>query len=394
MCTNRLLRLLPSFVLAGGQLRSRAASGFPSCRASLVGRNGGIKRGGLLCGAGYVPSRGSMSHQEAPHPPDNKIKDAHTHNSYLIPTLSATIKCSGDIADGLVEALMSFGASSVSIEDGALSGTLKEGLSIGPVAWDNERRQFWNQCELIALFPPGQDVEESLAFAFDSVGLKEMLPYEMKEVKHQNWEQQVKDMFQPLNILDSLWIIPKWSSPPDPSATNVILDPGLAFGTGDHPTTQLCLRWLKHVVKGGEHILDYGVGSGILAISGLKLGACHAVGVDIDPMAVTSAKHNASLNGFESNSLQVFLAPSCGDDPIPCVAAKYDIVVANLLLNPLLQLSRRLLHYTKPGGILGLSGILETQVNQVQEAYALHLENIEVQTQDGWACITGTRRST
>ncbi|KAH6556473.1 hypothetical protein KP509_1Z176600 [Ceratopteris richardii] len=218
-----------------------------------------------------------------------------------------------------------------------------------------------------------------------------MLQYKLSEVQHQNWEQQIKDLFQPCQVSDKLWIVPHWSSPPDVSATNVILDPGLAFGTGDHPTTRLCLCWLSNVIQGGEMILDYGTGSGILAIAGLKLGASNAVGVDIDPVAVSSAAHNASLNGYEENSLRVFLAPSLENDFFPEIDAEYDIVVANLLLNPLLSLSKHLLAYIKPNGLLGLSGILESQVDEVQKIYGIHLDNINVTVQDGWACFSGRK---
>lgn len=331
-----------------------------------------------------------------PSSPASLLRACSTHNSstYLIPTMSANIQCNGDIADGLMEALMSFGASSVSVEDGAPTDNAEQENLSGPVAWSNDQRKLWNQCELMALFPPGHNVQECLALAFNSVGLKEMLPYKLSEVQHQNWEQQVKDLFQPLKVSESLWIIPQWRSPPDPTATNIILDPGLAFGTGDHPTTQLCLCWLNEVVKGGEEILDYGTGSGILAITALKLGAARAVGVDIDPMAISSATHNALLNGYGSNSLGLLIIPSSGNEQIPDIAAaKYDIVVANLLLNPLLLLLDRLLAYTKPGGLVGLSGILESQIDQVREAYGAHLDNVIVQTHDGWACLSGTKSS-
>eukprot|EP00250_Pteridium_aquilinum_P011845 c20346_g1_i1 orf=408-1103(-) len=180
VCASRLLRLLPEVVSkkTNGQLS------FLSSRALLGCRRKGAMTGLLL--PGYPPSR-NLSTFPAP------LQACGTHkSSCLIPTLSATVKCSGDMADGLVEALMSFGASSVSIENGASSETDKEDNQNGPVAWSNEKRQFWNQCELIALFPPGQNVEECLASAFDSIGLKEALPYELSEVKHQNWEQQVK----------------------------------------------------------------------------------------------------------------------------------------------------------------------------------------------------------
>lgn len=404
----RLVRLLSAFVLPSLPSSLPRIDSLSRLRSAFHGKTIGTSSFGLRhaqCGLLFpFPARrlghthaGSSDLWECMDPEvANQSEDRGVYKQDSItPTLSATIKCNGQIADQLVEALMSFGASSVSIEDAGLGGNGEDELSSsGPVAWDREKRQFWKQCQLIALFPPGQDVKESLSFALNSVGITEMLPHEVKEMEHQNWVQQVKDMFQPLKIADCLWIVPKWTRPPDESATNVILDPGLAFGTGDHPTTRLCLQWLNHIVKGGECILDYGTGSGILAISALKLGACRAVGVDIDDVALSSARSNATLNGFDTDVLELFLSGNCGDGPISSGDRKFDVVVANLLLNPLLELSAQLLRYCRPGGLLGISGILESQVEQIEEKYSPYLGNIQVMTDDGWACISGTRNVT
>ncbi|CAK9861372.1 unnamed protein product [Sphagnum jensenii] len=148
-------------------------------------------------------------------------------------------------------------------------------FSDGPIPWTGDKRQLWNESRIIALFSASEDVAEALAMAADSC------------------------QFKKIEVAKGLWIVPKWSTPPDPEALNVMLDPGLAFGTGEHPTTRLCLQWLQHAMRFGDQIFDYGTGSGILSIAALKMGVDGAVGVDIDPMAITSAKYNASSNNIE-----------------------------------------------------------------------------------------------
>ncbi|KAG6557566.1 hypothetical protein Mapa_000842 [Marchantia paleacea] len=218
-------------------------------------------------------------------------------------------------------------------------------------------------------------------------------------------------MFEPVEVAAGLWIVPNWRAPPNPMAVNVILDPGLAFGTGEHPTTRLCLQLLHQVLRGGERMLDYGTGSGILSIAALKMGASRAVGIDIDPMAITSARYNASLNDLDDQRLQVFLASINGEDPVPPGAAyhpvfdndmdegpdnklspDFDIVIANILLNPLVDLASRIANYARPGAFVGLSGILVEQVEQVRHTYACHLDNIQVTQDCGWACVSGVRK--
>ncbi|KAK1326274.1 hypothetical protein QJS10_CPA01g00582 [Acorus calamus] len=201
----------------------------------------------------------------------------------------------------------------------------------------------------------------------------------------------------------------------DPHAKNIILNPGLAFGTGDHPTTKLCLLLLNESIKGGECILDYGTGSGILGIAALKLGAAFSVGVDIDPQAITSAHQNIVLNKIEPDKMQLYLvshqgAPispdggTCNDkeEPSSCSPGlnigrgKFDIVIANILLNPLVDLAKDIVAYAKPGAIIGLSGIITDQVPQVEKHYSQFLDGIRVSEMDGWpppTCPEGTKRS-
>ncbi|KAH8951502.1 hypothetical protein BDL97_09G030700 [Sphagnum fallax] len=308
------------------------------------------------------------------------------------PMQSVRITCCGAVSDAFMEALMCFGAGSCSIEDAHLGAPQEQEIfSDGPVPWTGDKRQLWNESRITALFPAGEDVAEALAMAADSVGLTEMPQYEVVNTEEIDWVQQVQWQFKPIEVAKGLWIVPKWSTPPDPEALNVMLDPGLAFGTGEHPTTRLCLQWLQHAVRPGDQILDYGTGSGILSIAALKMGVDGAVGVDIDPMAITSAKYNASLNNIEPHMFQV-LEASGDDNPLILGKGKFDIVVANILLNSLVQLATCIAAYTKPQGLVGLSGILVDQVDRVQEVYSPFLEEISVSYDNGWACVTGRKK--
>jgi len=212
-------------------------------------------------------------------------------------------------------------------------------------------------------------------------------------------------------VADGLWVVPKWRTPPDPQATNIIINPGLAFGMGEHPTTKLCLLLLREVIKGGEHVLDYGTGTGVLGIAALKMGAALATGIDIDPQAITSASENLILNGLHSNQMPVFLVPmNAQPSSFPNAVDKseenklinnpdlkssrgtYDVVAANILLNPLLELVEDIVGYAKHGGVVAISGILEEQVPKVKDVYSTYLDSISVSKIDGWACLQGMRR--
>jgi len=191
-----------------------------------------------------------------------------------------------------------------------------------------------------------------------------------------------RDQFGPVRVSERLWIVPTWHSPPEPDAINLALDPGLAFGTGSHATTRLCLQWLESTIKGGETVLDYGCGSGILAIAALKLGARRAVGVDIDPGAVAVAQANAERNGVAAEFMR-----DCAS-----LAFSADVVVANILANPLKLLAPVLISHCARGGRLALSGILARQADEVKASYERFIAFAPPVEEEGWVCLSGVRQ--
>jgi ribosomal protein L11 methyltransferase len=192
-----------------------------------------------------------------------------------------------------------------------------------------------------------------------------------------------QSQFEPIHISSRLWIVPTWHTPSDPNAVNIVLDPGLAFGTGSHPTTRLCLRWLDSNLKGGERVLDYGCGSGILAIAAMKLGAAQAIGVDVDFQAVVASRGNAVAN--QVDNVQFYLP-----DDVP--QSTYDLVMANILTNPLRLLAPLLANATRPGGQIVLSGILEEQAQEVMNIYQQWFDLDVPIFEDGWSCLSGRKR--
>ncbi|KAL2472810.1 ribosomal protein L11 methyltransferase-related [Forsythia ovata] len=210
----------------------------------------------------------------------------------------------------------------------------------------------------------------------------------------------MQESFHPVEVTEGLWIVPEWRKPPDVQAINIVLNPGLAFGTGEHPTTKLCLLLLQSLIRGGEYFLDYGTGSGILAIAAVKFGADLSVGFDIDSLAITSARQNAALNNIGPDRLLLSLVPSKNDHAfdsgygarIISETNKYDVVIANILLYPLLDLAERIVSYAKPGAVVGVSGIISEQIPCVIEHYSQFLEDIIVSKMDDWACISGTKK--
>jgi ribosomal protein L11 methyltransferase len=198
-----------------------------------------------------------------------------------------------------------------------------------------------------------------------------------------DWVQQSRDQFQPIRISDRVWIVPTWHAAPDSAAINIALDPGAAFGTGSHPTTRLCLQWLEAVLANGRpsSLLDYGCGSGILAIAGMKLGASEAVGVDIDVQAIEAARFNACQN-------KVDIDFATTDHRLDYLA---DITVANILANPLKVLAPLLAAHTRPGGKLALAGLLDQQADELISIYQPWFELAVWQSDEGWSCLAGRR---
>lgn len=291
--------------------------------------------------------------------------------------LSLSLQTRAEDAEQLCDALLEAGALSACIED-ADAGTPDEEAQFGEPGTDCYVG--WKNSKISALLNEQDDPRSILEIASKTVGM--VLPaFTLETVAEQNWVERTQAQFDPIQISARLWIVPSWHQAPDPEAINLTLDPGMAFGTGSHPTTRLCLEWLERTVKPGESLLDYGCGSGVLAIAGAKLGAGLVKGVDIDPQAVTAARANA-----ERNHVTITFA-----DNAQTVSGDYDRVVANILSNPLKVLAPAICALVKPGGELALSGILEAQADEVMAIYrpwmALHVDN----TSAGWVCLSGSK---
>lgn len=279
-------------------------------------------------------------------------------------------------AEAISDALLEAGAISASVED-AQAGTAFETPQFGEPG--SPTTPIWDQSRVVALFEPAEDLRDRIASAARVAGLAAVPEFMLTEVAEQDWVRLTQSQFDPIRISDRLWIVPSWHVAPDPAAINLELDPGLAFGTGSHPTTRLCLEWLEMNVAPACTLLDYGCGSGILGIAALKLGAGDVLGVDIDPAALTAAADNAARNG---------VAMRLAHSGAP-VTQTFDRVVANILTNPLMLLAPLLTSRLKPGGRLALSGVLETQAEQVIAAYAPHLPLVVGAAHDGWVRLEG-----
>lgn len=281
-------------------------------------------------------------------------------------------------AESICDALLEIGALAASIED-ADAGTPDEQPQFGEPGSVNSPG--WAHSRVIALFEPDADIPTLLASAADSTGLPNIPSFAVEEIAEQNWVQLTQSQFDPIRISDKLWIVPSWHDAPDPAAVNLILDPGMAFGTGSHPTTRLCLEWLERTVTPNCSLLDYGCGSGILAIAGARLGAGKVAGVDIDPQAVEAAYANAERNGVEA----LFA------DSTQPVAGEYDLVVANILSNPLRVLAPAICSHVRSRGRLALSGILREQAEEIIAIYARWLPLEVADTREDWVCLAGIK---
>lgn len=245
--------------------------------------------------------------------------------------------------------------------------------------------RLWGNTDVVALFDAETDMQTIVAALQTSDVIEPEFAYKIEQIEDKDWEREWMDNFHPMQFGRRLWICPSWREVPDPNAVNVMLDPGLAFGTGTHPTTALCLQWLDGLDLQGKTVIDFGCGSGILAIAALKLGAKAAIGIDIDPQAILASRNNAEANGV-ADKLQLFLAK---DQPQNLHA---DVVVANILAGPLKELAPQIITLVKPQGDLGLSGILATQAASVCEAYQTAFELDPVVEKEEWCRITGVKR--
>lgn len=292
-----------------------------------------------------------------------------------MPWLQVRLAISPAQAETYEDALLEVGAVSVTFMDAEDQPIFEPELNTTPL---------WTHTHLLALFEA--DTDAQAVFAHLQLLTDAELPEHHAEViEDQDWERSWMDNFHPIRFGQRLWIVPSWLDAPEPDAVNLLLDPGLAFGTGTHPTTALCLEWLDGQPLEDCEVLDFGCGSGILAIAALLLGAKHAVGTDIDVQALEASRDNAGRNGIAEASFPLYL-------PEDLPAQQADVLVANILAGPLVSLAPQLSTLVKSGGRLALSGILAEQGEEVAAAYAADFDLDPIANRDGWVRISGRRR--
>jgi ribosomal protein L11 methyltransferase len=291
-----------------------------------------------------------------------------------MPWIQMRLAIAPDQADPLEDLLLSLGAVSVTFMDAADEPIFEPDLGTTPL---------WTNTHLLALFEADTDSDAVLA----QIGScwPSPLDVQVEQIEDQDWERSWMDNFHPMRFGQRLWIVPSWHAAPHAEAVNLLLDPGLAFGTGTHPTTALCLEWLDQAEVAGREIIDFGCGSGILAIAALLLGARHAVGTDIDPQAIEASRDNARRNHIADDLFDLYLPEAMPDAPA-------DILLANILAGPLVSLAPQLAQRVRPGGYIVLSGILAEQTEEILAAYGGDFDLDPVAERDGWIRVSGTRR--
>ncbi|MGG7055164.1 50S ribosomal protein L11 methyltransferase [Nitrosomonas sp. ANs5] len=305
--------------------------------------------------------------------------------------LSLTFRIESVHVDLVSDRLLALGALSVDVHD-AGEGTDQEQPLFGePGA---PPMKVWEQAEMTALLEENCDISAIMQAVVEVAELAVQPPYNLTPVKEQDWVRLTQSQFEPIQVSQRLWVVPSWHELPDPAAINLRLDPGLAFGTGSHPTTRLCLAWLDANLQAGEKVLDYGCGSGILAIAALKLGAGEVIGIDIDPNAIAASLANARMNNCDPDRLLFSTEFSLsGDSEADAGQFPITVVVANILANPLIVLAPILTHALQPGGRIALSGILEAQADEVLQAYAPWFSMQISASEQGWVLLTGKKRA-
>ncbi|WP_086481299.1 50S ribosomal protein L11 methyltransferase [Oceanospirillum sanctuarii] len=282
-------------------------------------------------------------------------------------------------AEVLEEFLLAAGANAVTLEDGADQPLFEPIRGTTPL---------WTQTRITGLFDAEQDSEamlQGLQLGWASVFPDQAFPSPRIEIlEDKDWEREWMENFHPIQVGNRLWICPSWKEAPNPEATNLQLDPGLAFGTGTHPTTFMCLQWLDENDVAGQTVVDYGCGSGILGVAALLLGAEKAYGVDNDPQALVATRENTDRNGLPAESFDVFYPGKIGD-------VKADLMLANILAGPLIDLAPTISALVKDQGKLVLSGILSHQADDVMAAYAPWFNFDPVKQKEEWVCLSAVK---
>jgi len=292
-----------------------------------------------------------------------------------MPWLQLRLAITPEQAETLEDQLLALGAVSVTFMDAEDQPIFEPDLGTTPL---------WSHTHLLALFEADTDPQDLLDSLRNLCG-GELPAHEVEHIADQDWERSWMEHFQPMRFGRRLWIVPSWHAAPEPDAVNLLLDPGLAFGTGTHPTTALCLEWLDAQDLHGRTLIDFGCGSGILAIAALLLGAGQATGTDIDTQALEASRDNSQRNQLADERLALYLPEQMPQDPA-------DVLVANILAGPLVQLAPQLATLVKPGGLLALSGILAEQAEDILAAYRADFELDPVAEREGWIRVSGKRR--
>jgi len=290
--------------------------------------------------------------------------------------LQLRLDTSPEQIEALETLMLAAGAVAVTMEDNADQPVLEPGVGETPL---------WHQTRLTGLFTADTDMD--VALAQFPPALLAACNQRVEILEDKDWEREWISHYRPMRFGKRLWVCPSWLEPPEPDAVNLLLDPGLAFGTGTHPTTALCLTELDGMNLAGCKVVDYGCGSGILAVAALKLGAVQALGVDNDPQALVASRDNCARNRLPEAALEVALP---GAEVIARWQQQADVVVANILAGPLMALSDTLLGLLHPGGTLMLSGLLNTQAEELRAHYRDRLQLTVVGEREDWVCLRGT----
>lgn len=283
--------------------------------------------------------------------------------------------CPEDTVEALSDALEALDALSVSVEDADAHTDAEQALFGEPGL--PPPKAGWQRSKVVALFKEEAVAQEAVRLLQPQDFFAGCAVLGITPVADQDWVRLTQSQFAPVPITDEFWIVPTWHEPPDQARQVIRLDPGLAFGTGTHPTTRMCLRWIARQQMQGQRVLDYGCGSGILAIAAAKFGATSVDAVDIDPAAVDAARANAQANGVHITAGLPELA-----------TGRYRTVLANILATPLKMLAPLLCAHVAPGGSLVLAGILERQADELKAAYAPHAALEVSDSEDGWVLMT------
>jgi ribosomal protein L11 methyltransferase len=277
-----------------------------------------------------------------------------------------------DAAEQLSDKLSECGASAVTFEDNADQPLYEPEIGSTPL---------WSATRVIALFNADTNIDETLSILSSLIAPAKLPKYKVEAVEDKDWEREWMDNFHPICFGEQLWICPSWHTPPQQDAINIMLDPGLAFGTGTHPTTALCLNWLDQADVKDKYVIDYGCGSGILAIAAALLGAKKVIGVDTDPQALEATQANAERNGVQIDTYF----------PDECPLEQADLLIANILAGPLQSLAELFSNLTKAGAPIILSGILEEQAQDVASTYQAWFDMRPPTQKEEWIRLNGQR---